>query len=393
MYEINLVPDVKAEMIKAQKRRNLVFFVCGAFSAIAIGVVIVLGAVRAGQEIKIKSQDNTLELMSGKLVEYSGLNELLTIKKQLSDLKTIESDKRVFSRVFTVLASMLPTGSDTVTISSLSVDLDASTMSLEGQANAGADTDGIDYRVLEAFTKQVGLMKYDYGRYVDKNGAEIPTMCISETDEFGIPYTDENGLYAFWAKGVKGCDPSVVEEDEVVDEEEVEEAVAEEAEKENKEGEDKEGKTEEKKEDTAAVEAIKIYRTPKFREWYASSNMETDGTIQGVPHFESQCITYTGVEMNGNVKWVSENSCDLAPGGIEVTDSRNGRQSGGDLVLTFTGTIELDPAVFDYNNKHMIAIAPTGRVNVTDSLLQIETMFSERAIECAEGDTACKAGS
>ena len=40
MYEINLVPDVKAEMIKAQKTRNLVFFVCGAISAMAIGMVI-----------------------------------------------------------------------------------------------------------------------------------------------------------------------------------------------------------------------------------------------------------------------------------------------------------------------------------------------------------------
>lgn len=413
MYEINLVPDIKAEMIKAQKKRNFVFFTSAAISAMSVAIVLILGTIRAGMGIKIVTQDNTLELMSNKLNEYTGLDELLTIQNQLLGLSNIQSNKKVFSRVFSILAQMLPQGTDdTVTISSMNVDMDESMLSFEGQANAGPSTDGIDYRVLEAFTKSVGLMKYDYGTYVDKDGNAIPSMCISESDELGKAYTEkdesEGGtlLYAIWAKGVKGCDPSRNDdEDVVVNDEEVKEVISEaEGESETSQGNSntndannnsdnaagenvsEEGQTETKTE----VETVKIYRTPRFKEWFKKNYMSRGGDITGVPHFESQCIVYSGIDTDNNtVKWESQNSCDLAPDGIEVIESSNGRQAGGDLVLRFTARTTLAPEVFDYNNKHMIAIAPTGKVNVTDSLLQIEMMFSERASDCEADDPTC----
>ena len=161
MYEINLVPDIKAEAIKAQKTRNFVFFVAGTVSAIAIGLVVVLVGIRAGQDIRIASQDSMLKTMTQKLESYDGLDEILTVQTQLSHLETIKDNKKVLSRVFTILSSMMPSGTETISISSLDVNLNESTMTFDGQANAGAGTDGIDYRVLEAFKKQVGSMKYD----------------------------------------------------------------------------------------------------------------------------------------------------------------------------------------------------------------------------------------
>ena len=372
MYEINLVPDVKAEMIKAQKTRNLVFFVCGAISAMAIGMVILLAAIRGGQQIRMNSQDDMLLAMTEKLDEYDGLGEILTIQSQLNNLESIRLNKRALSRVFTVLASMLPTGSDTVTLSALDINLEESTMNIEGQANAGPNTDGIDYRVLEAFTKQVGLMKYDYGRYVDKNGDEIPTMCIDEANDQGVPFTDEKGrIYAVWHKGRKGCDPSIEEDED--------------------DGYSSSGSVN-------TDETEEILRTPNLdgsdsNNWYKKGYIDLDGNISGVAHFESQCIAYTGVEYGGSVTWPSTNNCVLAPGGIEVTSSSNGRQSGGDLVLRFTATLEFDEEIFNFNNKHLIAIAPSGRTNVTDSLLQLESMFSEKAMDCDDSDSACRSGS
>ena len=215
-------------------------------------------------------------------------------------------------------------------MSALDINLEESTMNIEGQANAGPNTDGIDYRVLEAFTKQVGLMKYDYGRYVDKNGDEIPTMCIDEANDQGVPFTDDKG---------------------------------------------------------------RIYAGSDSNNWYKKGYIDLDGNISGVAHFESQCIAYTGVEYGGSVTWPSTNNCNLAPGGIEVTSSSNGRQSGGDLVLRFTATLEFDEEIFNFNNKHLIAIAPSGRTNVTDSLLQLESMFSEKAMDCDDSDSACRSGS
>ena len=37
----------------------------------------------------------------------------------------------------------------------------------------------------------------------------------------------------------------------------------------------------------------------------------------------------------------------------------------------------------------MLALGPSGRYNVTDSYVQIQNIFGERAADCAPGDTAC----
>jgi len=385
MYEINLVPDVKAEAIKAQKVRNLIFFVSGTVSVIAIGLVVLLVLVKAGQDLTIGSQNKRLELLSGKLTEYDGLEEVLTVQSQLESLENIRANKKVFSRVFAILAATVPTGADSVTLSKVDVNMAESTLHLEGQANAGASTDGVDYRVLEAFSKQVGLMKYDYGWYVDESGNRIPTMCINETDENGVTLKDEKGnVYAVWAKGVSGCDPSKKDEKNgtVVDETEVEEALSGDTDDSsmngNEEGED-------------VVELIRIPRTPLFSEWYTNGHMSDSGAITGVAHFESQCFTYTFTkDKSGKPVPVENNNCMLAQGDLEVTESSNGKIEGGELVLRFEAKMTLNSAVMDFNNKHMIAVAPSGMSNVTDSYIQIGSIFSEKAADlCEEGDTSC----
>ena len=367
MFEINLVPDVKAEMLRTQKKRNFVFVICGVVSAIAIGLVLVLISVKAGFDLRINNQDRTLQLMSGKLEEFDSLDEILTIQKQLSDLEAIKNNKKNLSRVFTVLGTLLATNADdSITVSSLSVNLKESTISFDGQANAGTSTDGIDYRVLEEFTKKVAVMNYDYGDYVDAQGNVIPAVCVSDTDNLGTPYVDANGnYYAYWTKGVSGCDPSVEEED--VDENEVAVALA-----------------------TSTSSTEQIYRTPQFDDWYndRDSNgnrlMNESGEIHGVAHFESQCANYQGItNTNGNLVWTTtySDACMLAPDGVNVTNSSNGRETGGSLVLRFSAQIEFAEEVFDFNNKHMLAIAPKGRTNMTDSFIQIGEMFDEKAID------------
>ena len=380
MFEINLVPDVKAEMIHAQKVRNFVFFLCFTVAAVAIGAVVFLVAIKAGQDIRMTSQDSSLKLMSEVLGEYDGLDELLTIQDQLNKLEEVGNNKKVLSRVFNILNTLLPTGEDRISVSSLDINLDENTLAFEAQAYAGEEPK-INYRVLEAFSKSIALMRYDYGRYVDENGNEIPTRCIVETQN-GNALTENGAIYALWAKNVKGCDPSKVEETATTIDEE---ALAEEV----------EAATSEEGSD----EAVRIYRTPRINQtnkaddWYFMTNasggrvMELDGTISGVPHFESQCIKYSGV-VTGNEapQWGSTNSCELAQDpGIQVSDSTDAVETGGDRVLRFNAIIYLNEEVFKFSNKHMLAIAPTGKTNVTDSFIQIGEMFAERA-EDVEGE-------
>ena len=226
-------------------------------------------------------------------------------------------------------------------------------------------------------------MKYDYGRYVTASGAEIPAWCISESNDLGIPYEEGSGvLYAMWRRGVKGCDPDrdntqgenysedatvISLDDEEMEQEQVEQAV-----------------------DEALGEQVKIYRTPRFEEWESAKYMTSDGEITGVPHFESECNQYS---KGGDGKWTSYNECMLAEGPMTLSDApTNGRQEGGGLVLRFEGEIVFSPEVFSYNNKHLVAIAPSGRANVTDSFVQVEQIFGEKAMDCAKDDTECKSG-
>ncbi|MBR3319550.1 hypothetical protein IKG06_03550 [Candidatus Saccharibacteria bacterium] len=369
MFEINLVPDVKAEMINTQKKRNVVLFASAAVSAIAAAIVVILFVVKIGQDITVNGQDTRLKAMSDTIERYEGLDNLLTVQKQLSDLQTISNNKKLLSRVFTVLHSIVQQeNGDEIKISSLDVNMDTAQLTFDGQANAGPNTDGIDYRVLESFTKSIKLMKYDYGRYVNSEGNEIPSMCIFESNSNGIPYTDEKGsIRAKWAKGAEGCDPVQADDD----------------------GYEGSGNTATKKQiqdintsgEPDGTDLVWIYRTPQFTDWYRKGFMKTDGVIEEVPHFKSECITYSGEETDSTVNWSSNvsNECMMAPDGIEITNSTNGKQTGGSLVLMFSAVLHLNPDIFSFKNKHVITILPSGHQNVTDSFMQVGDMFAEQA--------------
>lgn len=422
-YEISLVPEVKRQMVKAMKFRNILLFVCIILMSVSGGVVMVMVTVWEGQNITMSGQDARIKSMSDKLNNYDSLSEFLTIQKQLEQIGQINGNKKVLSRVFPVLSVILPEGPDTISLSELTVNLEDSTLVFDAQADAKVSP-YIDYRVLESFRKGVSLMKYDYGRYVTADGEVIPTRCLVEADANGNTLIEEEKvgttttkyIYAYWQKGKKGCDPArsdfgeeeetipdineLIDDIDKVDSETKKETDAQKIQDDfNKrvEAMDDYAKDLTYKQIESGVtmeyaDTVKIYRSPKFSEWYREGYMGSDGAIEGVPHFESECITYTGAEAGGTMKWVSDNECMLSAEDPQIRDSSNGRDANGNLVLRFSATLTLDPAVFAFNNKHVMAISPSGQ-NVTDSYRQIEGMFAERAADCADSDVVCTTAS
>lgn len=410
-YEISLVPEVKRNMVKAMKFRNILLFCCIVLMAVSGGVVMVMVTVWEGQNITMSGQDSRMKAMSDKLNNYGSLSEFLTIQKQLKQLNQISDNKKVLSRVFPVLSVILPEGPDTISLSELTVNLDENTLIFDAQADAKVSP-YIDYRVLESFRKGVSLMKYDYGRYVTADGDEIPSRCMVEADAEGNTLIEEdknNGvtskyIYAYWMRGKRGCDPT--REDFVAEDEEVDEEEGTTPQQTNKSEEEIQADFDKKLSSlddygksllysqvesgvsTAEADVVKIYRSPRFSDWYKAGYMTADGAISGVNHFDSQCITYTGAEASGTMKWISDNSCMLSAEDPIIRDSSNGRDSNGNLVLRFSATLTLDPAIFEFKNKHMMAISPSGQ-NVTDSYRQVEGMFAERAADCSDSDVIC----
>ena len=378
-HEINLVPDIKNEMIKTVKLRNYIFFGCIVVAAASVLLTLIFGLIMGGQRIAIENKKSTLGELSAKLNSYTDLNDFLTIKDQLGNIDTLTSDKKVLSRTFNILSALLPTGADTITVSELNVNLaeEQPSFSLEAQANAGKEP-FIDYNVLDSFKKSMQYMRYDYGSYVDKEGNIIPSYCMIEQGSDGAFLSEgEKGLYAYWTIEGDGCNPSETLKTS-------------------------DYATESYNDQTV----VRVWRTPQFNDWYKekeSSNqpyMSLDGEIKNVAHFESACTTYSGSVNNGSSpKWDTTNDCKLVYGsgdeegtdesGITITESSNGRDSSNELVLRFSANITLAPEVFQFTNTHMIAVAPSGQRNVTDSYVQIQSMFGQRAADCAEGDTAC----
>lgn len=411
-YEISLVPEVKRNMIKAMKFRNILLFCCIVLMAVSGGIVMVMVTVWEGQNITMSGQDSRMKLMADKLTNYGSLSEFLTIQKQLKQINEIIDDKKVLSRVFPVLSVILPEGPDTISLSELTVNLDENTLIFDAQADAKVSP-YIDYRVLESFKKSVSLMKYDYGRYVTADGDEIPSRCMVEADAEGNTLIEEdkvNGvtnkyIYAYWMKGKTGCDPA--REDYVSEEEEEEaEESGQSQQQSTKSDEEIQADFDKKLNElddygksllyqqieggvTAEnADVVKIYRSPRFSEWYKAGYMTEGGAISDVNHFESECITYTGAEASGTMKWVSDNNCMLSAEDPSIRDSSNGRDSNGNLVLRFSATLTLEPAIFEFKNKHVMAISPSGQ-NVTDSYRQVAGMFAERAADCSDSDVIC----
>ena len=372
--EINLVPDIKNEMIKTLKLRNLIFFICSIVAAASVSITIITGLIAGGQQFALDAKKSSLEKFSSKVKSYSDLNKFLTIKDQLNGISELSENKTMLSRTFNILSALIPSGVDTITISELNIELESEetndvVYSFEAQANAG-QAPFIDYNVLDAFKKSMQFMRYDYGRYVDSEGNTIPAYCIVEQGADGATFNDPNGgLYAYWLVGGEGCDAVKT----------VRYAT----------------------ESYEGVDAIRIWRTPQFNEWYRTTKessqpyMSLDGTIENVPHFESECITYTGnnSQSSTNPTWTESNRCMLVPegtNGITIIESSNGKNEEGELVLRFYATINLSSEVYKFKNTHMLALAPAGRRNVTDSYVQVQAMFGKRAEDCAKDDAACE---
>lgn len=379
--EINLVPDIKNEMIKTLKLRNFIFFLCIVVASASIGVTFMFGAIVGGQSIAIENKTNTIEKLSKTLSSYSELSEFLTIKDQVGNIDTLSNNKKVLSRTFDVLTAIIPTGADTIQISELTVNLSGETPTYDFDAQANAGTSPfIDYRVLDAFQKSMQYLTFDYGDYVDKEGNTIPAYCVIESGEDGATFRNDNGdYYGLWTIYADGCDPGATtdEDGNVIGSSSGYEL-----------------------EEYDGQQVVRIWRTPQFQDWYHAEDVDNqpmmteNGQITNVAHFESSCINYK-VELRDKVPVKlddSDNSCLLVPDGtegIKVTESSNGRGSSDELVLRFSAQITLNPDIYSFNNHHFIAIPPSTRRNVTDSYVQIQSIFGERAADCATDDTTC----
>ena len=182
MIEINLIPDVKQELIRARRVRSAV--VSGAIvTTIAAAAVVVILAIYvfAVQSVRSVVADDAIKKGSSQLASVEDLSKMLTIQNQLTKMSALNDDKNINSRVFEVLSAVIPPAPNSVQISNLVIDATAGTITLEGQTPT--------YPALEAFKKTIGAA---HVRYSDTDGAQQQIPLASDLSLSNISFGEDS---------------------------------------------------------------------------------------------------------------------------------------------------------------------------------------------------------
>lgn len=177
MIEINLVPDVKQELLRAQRVRTMVISFSILASIIAAGVVVLLAVyVFGAQSLRGVLADQSIKDEESKLEKVQDLSNALTIQNQLAKLSTYHNATMMDSRMFDVLTTIVPTGNNAVSVTDFSIDSDAQTITIKAESANG-------YSALEAFKKTIEATKFQYTTSDDSSLQTVPlTDQVSDGD-------------------------------------------------------------------------------------------------------------------------------------------------------------------------------------------------------------------
>jgi len=183
MIEINLIPDVKLELIRSQRARAKVVTFSILTGIISIAVVMLLAFYVYGvQNIRSALYDKTIDEEFSELSSVEDLDKSLTIQNQLSKISELHDNKNLYSRFFNVLVAIMPPAPNDVKISSLEVDSDSKTISIDGQASNG-------YAALEVFKKTIAGAEI---KYEDSEGDQQETILASDISTKDVSYGEDS---------------------------------------------------------------------------------------------------------------------------------------------------------------------------------------------------------
>jgi hypothetical protein len=153
MLQLNLLPDVKKEFLKAQRQRNLVMTSCILSILVAGGIALALGLFLIGQQVEKNIQMGYVERDKDVIEEAQEkrqLNEYLTIQNQLSQVDSLKESQLIYSRLFDFLQQLNPAEPNGVELSSVRIASSSSLVGAAGAEGAGAGGGSIELRGMTA---------------------------------------------------------------------------------------------------------------------------------------------------------------------------------------------------------------------------------------------------
>jgi len=180
MIEVNLVPDVKKELIQAQKIRALVVSISIIATIAAVAVTVLLGLyVFGAQGLLLSNADKGIKEESQKLNNVEDLPKILTLQNQVQKISDSHNSKAITSRIFDVLRATNPPAPNNIAVSTVNIDTAAGNIKIEAQSQGG-------YRALETFSKTLTAAKFVY---TPSGGGEETTVPLASNIMFdGVGY-------------------------------------------------------------------------------------------------------------------------------------------------------------------------------------------------------------
>ncbi|MFZ1301017.1 MAG: hypothetical protein WAQ27_00320 [Candidatus Microsaccharimonas sp.] len=182
MIEINLIPDVKQELLRAQRTRATVISI-SIITCIVAGAIValLLFYVLAVQTFRGALVDQAIIDGDAKLSKVEDLSKMLTIQNQLNRIDTLNGDKKINSRLFDVLLAVIPPAPNEVAISQLTInngngEVERPTITMEGQTRA--------YDSMEVFKKTIASSVIVY----TQDGEEKELNLASDISTTDISY-------------------------------------------------------------------------------------------------------------------------------------------------------------------------------------------------------------
>lgn len=148
MIEINLLPNVKRELLKTRAMRNRVISISFLVGGASIVAVVVLALILGSQIAAEAVQSGVIKDRNDKLMAVEDLNKVVTIQHQLTKINEQHSGKKINSRIFDVVTAVNPVAPNNVSFSDIKVNPGSKTITLEGSAVNG-------YSALETLKKTI----------------------------------------------------------------------------------------------------------------------------------------------------------------------------------------------------------------------------------------------
>jgi Tfp pilus assembly protein PilN len=109
MIQVNLIPDVKAEFLKAQRTKRFVMGIAFIVSATFIALVVAMTLyVNVTQKTHSNNLTKDIAELSAQYQSSEDIAKIITIQKQLLALPELHENKPLISRVVTYLAVLTP---------------------------------------------------------------------------------------------------------------------------------------------------------------------------------------------------------------------------------------------------------------------------------------------